>query len=284
MLFFNVISGNITGKNREYYIKNSEGKIFNNLYSYFYLKDHSDEKVLEAFELTKGKIMIDSGAFTAKSKNIEIDVDKYIKFINKWDQYVYLFGQIDIIPPEEASLKLIDICCEETWKNYLYMYERINSPKKLLYTFHFGEQIRFLKQALSWKDKNGSQMEYIALGGLVGKSTKQREKFLSSCFKIIKDSHNPNVKVHGFGVSTLELWLKYPFASCDSSSASKSANCGTKCTEIGTYKVEDYEKLFSNKEQNEADVNERIDMKTKLQISNIEYYHNMANEISQYFE
>ena len=284
MVFFNVNSGNITGKNREYYIKNSEGKIFNNLYSYYYLKDSSDEKVLEAFELTKGKIMIDSGAFTAWSKNIEIDEDKYIKFINKWDKYVYLFGQIDVIPTKKAHSKQIEKCCEETWKNYLYMYERINSPKKLLYTFHYGEPIKFLKQALSWKDKNESQMEYIALGGLVGKTTEQREKFLNTCFKIIKDSPNPNIKVHGFGVSTLELWLKYPFASCDSFSASQSANYGYACTETGTYKVENSEKLFSNKEQDEADVNARIDMKTKLQISNIEYYHNMANEISQYFE
>ena len=182
MKFYNVFSGFLSGTTRDAYMNNLGDRIFNSLHSYWYLKDLPDEKIKEGFELTKGDIMIDSGAFTAWTKDITIDVDKYIEWINKWSDRVTTFGQIDVIPPKTAGFKEIDECCKRTWENYLYMIERVKCPEKILYTFHFGEPEKWLKQALEYKLPNGQPMQYMAFGGLVGRSTNERISFLNRCY------------------------------------------------------------------------------------------------------
>lgn len=57
------------------------------------------------------------------------------------------------------------------------MYNRLNNPQKLLYTFHVGEPFEYLKQAMEFRDSQGRPLDYIALGGLVGKTTKIRDAF-----------------------------------------------------------------------------------------------------------
>ena len=299
MKFYNVFSGNLSGKFREYYVKNLGDRDFNSLHSYWYFKNLPDEKILDAFSITKGSIMIDSGAFTAWSKDIEINVDEYINWINKWDKYVTLFGQIDVIPMPDGTVKEKEDCAKATWENFLYMYKRLNNPQKLLYTFHVGEPFEYLQQAMDFIDEQGRHLDYIALGGLVGKTTKVREDFLTRAFNVIKESKNPNVKVHGFGVSSEKLWRKYPFESCDSFTPGMNANHGFECTEFGSYRSNDYNKIFkprgrnsleqakfdeieSNKSEKilEEENNFRTDEKTKLLITNIEYWHNLANSIN----
>lgn len=297
MKYYYVMSGGLSGKNRDAYIRNLGDRIFNILYSYWYFKDYKDEKIERAFELTKGNIMIDSGAFTAWSKEkIDLDVDKYLKWINKWNKYITLFGQIDVIPPKKANKQQIDECCQKTWKNYLYMRERMKSPEKLLYTFHYGEDFKWLIQALEYRDSEGKPIEYMALGGLVGRSTKQRISFLDKCFYIIKNSSNPNIKVHGFGVSSEKLWKRYPFESCDSFTPGMITNY--EAEKVSWYKTDDYERIFKprgwNKQealdQKEKDKRElqkleqaekRVDKKAKSLIKNIEYWNDLANSITK---
>lgn len=262
MIFYNVFSGFLTGSSREAYMRNLGDNKFNSLHSYWYLQNYNDEKMLEGFAITKGNIMIDSGAFTAyadakmkrqkeddakknkKSFDINEYIENYINWINKWDKYVTVFGQMDVIPVEAKTAKEYDECCQRTWQNYLYMTSRMNSPKKLLYTFHFGEDFKWLKQAMEYRFPNGEPMDYIALGGLVGRSVKERREFLENCFKIIKSSSNPNVKVHGFGVSSQKLWRDYPFTSCDSFTPGMNANHGFTYDEHGAFREEDYQRIY----------------------------------------
>lgn len=322
MIFYNVFSGHLTGKFREYYVKNLGDRKFNSLHSYWYFRNLPDEKVKEAFEITKGNIMIDSGAFTAyaddnmkrtkidtkeqkkgkkkKEFNINEYIEDYINWINKWDSYVTCFGQMDVIPAGIIDENKIEECCQKTWENYLYMTSKMNNPKKLLYTIHCGEKLKWLKQALEYRFPDGSPMEYIAIGGLVGKSTKIRTQFLDECFRMIKASSNPNIKVHGFGVSSDKVWRKYPFESCDSFTPGMNANQGFTCEKGTTYRAPDYDLMFKPKgstkeEQEELDRlealkdpetlerenNDRVDRKTRLLIHNIEYWTNLGNEIKK---
>ena len=292
MKFYNVFSGFLTGKTKEYYQRNIGDRKFNSLHSYWYLKDLSDEKIQEGFNMTKGNIMIDSGAYTAWNNDIEIDCDKYIKFINKWHVYITTFGQIDVIPPKRATREQINECCQRTWNNYLYMTDNVICPEKILYTFHYGEDLKWLKQALEYRDKNGKPIEYMALGGLVGRSTRQRIFFLNRCFGLIKQSSNPNIKVHGFGVSTEKLWRRYSFESCDSFSPGMKTNLESEKASI--YVTDGYERIFKPRGWTikdkivtpEADTlkieeNIRAEEKVKLLIKNIEYWDNLANSIKR---
>lgn len=52
----------------------------------------------------------------------------------------------------------------------------------------------------------------IALGGLVGISTREKIPFIAKCFKSIPK----NVKLHAFGITTPRLLILFPWYSCDS--------------------------------------------------------------------
>lgn len=212
----------------------------------------NDRRLIENFfEIMKSnnehsKLFIDSGAFTAWTKGKEIDVDEYIKFINDNSDYIYLYGQVDDIPGSrsggEVTRLMIEKSAQNTWENYLYMRPKMKNPKGLLYTFHVGEPIEFLKQALEWKDENGESIPYIALGGMVGKPKSVRDSFLYTCFQTIKQSSNPNVKVHAFGMTDFDLLEKYPITSADSTSWILTGATGMIKSDYGTIIISDFYK------------------------------------------
>lgn len=188
------------------------------------------------------KMFIDSGAFSAWTKGRNIDVDAYIDWINKRDEYVDLFGQVDVIPGTMrvgASDEQVLEAAKATWDNYLYMRSRVKSPEKLLYTFHIGESYQFLRDALEWKDETGQLIPYIALGGMVGKSMVLKRNFLRSCFKIIRESSNPKVKVHTFGMTSLDLLEEYPITSADSTAWIMTGANGNIVTDVGIIGMSD---------------------------------------------
>ena len=82
----------------------------------------------------------------------------------------------------------------------------------------------------------------MALGGLVGKTRKQKEEFLDFVFEYVKNSNNPNLMLHGFGLTIKDLLVKYPFTSCDSTSWMIPANNGQIVTDLGTYYMIDSKK------------------------------------------
>lgn len=191
----------------------------------------------------KCKLFIDSGAFSAWTKGKVIDVEEYIDFINKNSQYIEVAAAVDKIPGEArtsnvASEKDVEEAAAQTWQNFLYMRSKVNDKKKLLYTFHAGEPWRFLKQALEYKDAFG-QIDYLAIGGLVGKNKDIQKGIIDKVFEMIKESPNPNVKVHGFGLTRLGYLEQYPFTSADSTAWLMTGINGSIFSKWGTLKVSD---------------------------------------------
>lgn len=174
------------------------------LHSYVNEKREIDKRIKRGL-----KTFVDSGAFSAMTRGIEINIDDYIDYLNKNEEYFYLYCQFDTIPfenitGEESAKKTID--------NYYYMRSRLKNPDKLLYCFHCGEPFEYLENILN----NDDQVKYIALGGVAKKKKSTRIEFLNKAFEVIKNSKNPNVKVHGFGIGDLDIITKYPFTSVDS--------------------------------------------------------------------
>lgn len=189
----------------------------------------------------KCKLFIDSGAFSAWTKGKQIDVDEYIDFINKNSDYIEVAASVDKIPGEArtsnvASEKDVAEAAKATWENFLYMRSKITNKDKLLYTFHTGEPWEFLRQALEYEDEAG-KIAYIAFGGLVGKNKDIQKAFIEKCFNIIKNSSNPNIKVHGFGLTRLGYLEQYPFTSADSTAWLMTAINGGIFSKWGTLKV-----------------------------------------------
>lgn len=180
----------------------------------------NDRKSIQAWMeyAKKGKLFIDSGAHSAHTRGVELDVDEYINYVNEHDDEISIFAQVDKIPGVYRQHKTEKDWAEApalSWENYKYMRERVKSPDKLIPVFHQGEDWKWLKNMCE-ATFDGKHIPYIGLSPRGDVKVKDKEEFVKKGFQIIKDSSNPNVKVHAFGMTTLSLLERYPFYSADS--------------------------------------------------------------------
>lgn len=144
------------------------------------------------------KVFLDSGAFSAFTKGVEIDIPGYCQYIRDNE---------DIVEKSDGILcaSVLDGIGDplKTWQNQLYMESLGVQP---LPCFHYGEDERYLEWYIS-------KYEYITLGGMVPISTPQLKVWLDHLWdKYLTDgSGRPRLKVHGFGLTTLSLMERYPW-------------------------------------------------------------------------
>lgn len=169
----------------------------NCLESYYSIVFKKGEFIMNNDKLS---IFLDSGAFSAWSKGVEINIDEYIKFIKENLEYIDVYANLDVIGDAEATLK-----------NQKYMEEQGLRP---LPTYHRNEPMKYLEYYLDHYD-------YIALGGMVtDASSSVLLDWLDPIFKeyVCGPDGMPKVKIHGFGVTSLNLLIRYPWYSVDSTS------------------------------------------------------------------
>ncbi len=145
----------------------------------------------------KVDLFLDSGAYSAHTQGVEIDLPDYIQFIKDHLDHIHVYANLDVIGDAEA-----------TAKNQTAMEKAGLSP---LPCYHFGEDLSYLKAMLK-------RYDYIALGGMVGRRSADLAKFLDVCFREICDEKTglPRVKIHGFGLTSIALMCRYPWYSVDS--------------------------------------------------------------------
>lgn len=167
---------------------------------------------------------LDSGAFSLQSKAMEYsrnhrcgkwdyyDSDgfwKYMKdyaaFIKKYQVAIDLYTNMDVIGNPYL-----------TWRNQKYLEkEHQLSPIPVV---HYRTDLKWLNKYV----RNG--YEIIGIGGLVGKTMQiSCQEWLDDCFRLVcpGPKYLPTVKLHGFGVSSYNLLIRYPWWSVDSSSWAK---------------------------------------------------------------
>ena len=91
------------------------------------------------------KIFLDSGAWAAHSRGVSLDVDGYINYANSISDYVNAIAQVDHIPGVYRQVKTREQLLEApklSWKNYLYMKDKMKDRDKLLPIFHQGEDFK----------------------------------------------------------------------------------------------------------------------------------------------
>jgi hypothetical protein len=196
----------------------------NLLESYHYVNRQS---YIDAIRNSGDKVFIDSGAFSAHTLGVSIDLPTYCR---------YLQVNEDIVLKDDGVLvaSVLDGIgdAQKTYENQLAMEAHGVRP---LPCFHVGEDERYLE----WYMAN---YEYITLGGMVAASKKQVEIWLERIWdKWLTDgSGNPRLKVHGFGLTSVPLMENFPWYSCDSSSWIQAASFGSVITpDHGPIKVSD---------------------------------------------
>jgi len=171
---------------------------FNVRYAFDLIMNRMDKKV---------ELFLDSGAFSAWSRGVEIDIDEYITFIKEHSNIISIYANLDVIggdagvPGEETARR--------TLENQRIMEEAGLSP---LPVFHYGEPYEYLERYVE-------EYDYIALG-VAGNSGTKLIPWLNECFSkyICDEKGYPKVKVHGFAVTSLVLMVRYPWRSVDSTS------------------------------------------------------------------
>lgn len=186
-----------------------------------YLKSHPE---------CKCKLFIDSGAFTAHTKGVDIPVDDYIDFVNSIDEQVHIFAQMDKIAGirgQEVTIQQQLDAPRQSWENYLYMKDRVKSRDKLLPVFHQGEDFKWLENMLEYKHEDGTHIKYIGISPNKSLSSKTWKTWLEKVFKTINESSNPKVCTHAFGIGALGVLEQFPFTSADSTTWLKLSSFGS---------------------------------------------------------
>jgi hypothetical protein len=153
------------------------------------------------------KVFLDSGAFSAYTQGVEIDIGRYCDYIQRNGDIISVASVLDGIGD---PLK--------TWKNQAYMESRGVYP---LPCFHYGEDERYLEHYIN-------NYPYITIGGMVPVNKQQLRLWLDRIWeKYLTDKAGyPKLKVHGFGLTRMSLMERYPWFSIDSSSWVQSAGNG----------------------------------------------------------
>lgn len=145
------------------------------------------------------KVFLDSGAFSAFTKGVKVDIKKYCRYIQENEDIIECSSVLDAIGDPQG-----------TYVNQCAMEKLGVRP---LPCFHYNEDPRYLEYYVA-------NYDHITLGGMVPISTPQLRYWLDTIWdKYLTDgSGRPKIKVHGFGLTTLTLMERYPWYSVDSSS------------------------------------------------------------------
>ena len=145
------------------------------------------------------KIFLDSGAFSAFSLGAEIDVGKYCQFIKDNPDIIDFPSVLDGIGDPF-----------KTYQNQVVMEKLGTNP---LPCFHFGEDERYLEHYVA-------NYKFITLGGMVPHTTQENQMWLDRMWSkyLCNPNGSPKIKVHGFGMTSPKLMMRYPWFSVDSSS------------------------------------------------------------------
>lgn len=221
------------------------------LESYHYV---GKQRFVDEMRESGGKVFLDSGAFSAKSLGVDIDIDEYCE---------YIIRNRDIIRVEDGVLmaSVLDGIGDAklTGQNQEYM-ERHGAPP--LPCFHFGEPEEYL-------DWYASRYPYITIGGMVRTKAEDVMKWLDRIWRkggpLCDEEGRPKLKVHAFGVTTISLMERYPWHSVDSSSWIQAASFGS------IYTVEHGPISISSKSPSRQDWGRHLTTLSAIERQQIEY-------------
>lgn len=143
--------------------------------------------------------LLDSGGFSARNLGVNISVDKYVDFINRWKIKIAF------------NLDTLDV--KETLENQNILEQYTDSY--IIPVYHYTEFASNKYRHLL--EQYASKYPYIGIGGTAEGAkafTKNKKEFFDFCFYIVRDK----VKLHGLAVTSPQIMERYPWFSVDSTS------------------------------------------------------------------
>ena len=159
----------------------------------------------------KVDLILDSGAFSAWKKGLEIDVDDYADFALAKMECLHKVVNLDRIPGEWGRVPSpaeVEGSAKHGMKNLKRLRKRGIDAMPV---FHQGERFYWLDKMI------GEGFDWIGISPANDRTTKQKRAWLDEVFTHLCGDHGyPQVKTHGFGVTALPIIFAYPWYSVDS--------------------------------------------------------------------
>ncbi len=160
-------------------------------------------------------LILDSGAFSAWTKKVNIDIDEYADFCLANLDAIDHIVNLDVIPGAPGirnTAKDIQNSVQKGWENYEHMLSRGIPKEKLIHIFHMDEDFE-------WLTRIADSMDYIGLSPANDRTTAQKIEWLDQCMEYICPGDGmPRVKFHGFAVTSIRIMKRFPWYSVDSTS------------------------------------------------------------------
>lgn len=204
----------------EFLMKRGANRLYNQLYERNTIGKNWVAHKKENAELGS-RLFVDSSAYSAHTRGAEVDIDAYIDYLNENVGMFDAIAELDVIPGKFRQPKTREQLLEapkKSWENYLYMRERIEDKDHLLPIFHMGEDFKWLHKMLETTFEGDAHIPYIGISPANDSTTKFKDKWMERVFTMIRQSSNPNVKTHAFGMTVTEQLERHPFYSADSTS------------------------------------------------------------------
>lgn len=190
------LAGYYNGKASAYEIGQDQYSWFLESYHYINTARH-----VNAIRKDRRTIFLDSGAFSAFTKGANIKLEDYARYIHKNKDIIHLAANLDDLHKREQL----------TWNNQKAL-EALGV--KALPVFHTREDPAWLKKYID------AGYDYIALGGMVPESKTWLKGWLDDIWGnyLVDGNGRARIRIHGFGLTTFDLMLRYPWFSVDSTS------------------------------------------------------------------
>ena len=162
--------------------------------------------------MSKPRVILDSGAYTAYKKGIKIDIDKYAEYVKTHKEEFFDSFTLDHIGTGEENLKSKSKSetdsAQLSYRNWKHLKEQ---GADTIPIYHLGEDEIWLQKYLK-------QTDYIGIGAIANLDSNKRKWGLDVMFKkYFTDSKGkPTVRIHGLGITDIELMVRYPWFSVDS--------------------------------------------------------------------
>lgn len=176
-------------------------------------------KDVEPFRGGPCAVYIDSGAYSAWSRGIAIDLGEYCEFLHNWKDVISYAFNLDCIPGQRgqpATVTEIEEAAAVGIANWRKMRAR---GLHTIHTYHAGEPLSLLSRIV---DEASAEMPepYIAIGGAARLEETARFEWLRGAIwpRLVDSNGVPRVKVHGLGMTDLRTVLAFPWQSVDSTS------------------------------------------------------------------
>ncbi len=150
----------------------------------------------------KKDIFLDSGAFSMFTQKIKVDLGEYASYIKKNQDIIHIASNLDEIGRGKEK---------ESYRNQKTL-ERMGA--KIQPVHHARDDDKWLLKYMA------EGYDYIFLGGMVPETSKYLKEWLDHIFGkyLTRKDGSAKIKVHGFGLTTVDLMRRYPWYSVDSTS------------------------------------------------------------------